>query len=261
MNRSFLLLLLLNICTVILAVRLADAKDDMLSPKKRSVLLSVNLFFLSAFLLHEGLMKGAYLLFHSMSHVLCIFAWFFVASYLVLAIGRKNKGMPFLIMALSMVLTMTAVATWAKGSSGTEDPIKGIFALHLFSAVLAYASLALSFAAALLYLYLNKQLKKGSHVPNKYPSLDLLELVVYRGIILGLPLLTLALASGILWSQQVYGLHWHSDPKLYVSLITWVLYSLIIYFHYVSSIRGKRLITFSIIAFSIVIVIFLWTRT
>lgn len=129
------------------------------------------------------------------------------------------------------------------------------FFIHVFAAVIAYISFAFSFIAGLFYLYQDAQLKQ--HRLAKGPSLEVLERLVFRGLLIGLPVLTAALISGFIWMKNDFGTLWIWNSKITSSIVAWLVYSAIFYFHYVSGVHGRKMVILSVCAFSLIVFIFL----
>ncbi|GEM_PF-3580565 len=129
------------------------------------------------------------------------------------------------------------------------------FPAHVTAAFLAYFCFAFSFVAGLLYLNQDRALKNRQLT--KGPSLETLEKWVFRGLLAGLPLLTVALLSGFVWLKNEFGTFWLWNAKLISSVFAWVIYLVLFYFHFVSSVHGRKMVILSVFAFSLILVTFL----
>lgn len=217
-------------------------------------------FLVSSFyILGEAKRLGSYLPVTSLYQALFFFSWAIVSVYLLLAWQLKLDTFGLVLVPLIFVMSLTALFFYKKDVN--PMPYKGDhwFVIHVVTAFFAYASFALSFVGALLYLVQNRVLKskKVDTFYHKLPPLEVLETVVYRTIILGFPLLTLALLSGFIWTKQVFQVFWRWDPKFILSTLTWLIYLAILYAHYVFSFRGRKVVVISILAFGCVLLTFL----
>lgn len=130
---------------------------------------------------------------------------------------------------------------------------------HVLTAMLAYACFALSFIAGLIYLFQDLQLKRrqvGSAF-QRLPSLEGVERFIFRTLSAGLPLLTVALLSGFVWMKSELGTFWLWNSKITASLFAWVVYAALFYFHFVSSIHGRRMVILAVLAFTLILFVFL----
>lgn len=106
-----------------------------------------------------------------------------------------------------------------------------IMTAHVSSAIFAYATFAVSFAAAVMYL-----IKEKRHV-SWLPSLEMLDDIAFRAVTIGFPLLSLVLVLGSVWAYDAWGSYWSWDPKETAALFTWLVYA--VYLH-TRSLRGWR---------------------
>jgi len=131
--------------------------------------------------------------------------------------------------------------------------------VHTTMAFLGYATFAVAFGAALMYLLQERFLKKkkfGS-LYQKLPSLDTLDDINYRCLTFGFPLLTFAIISGAIWAESAWGTYWSWDPKETWSLITWFVYAALLHGRLTTGWRGKKAAILAIIGFFILLFTFL----
>ena len=74
---------------------------------------------------------------------------------------------------------------------------------------------------------------------------------------IGFPLITLGIVSGALWAQSESGTFWGTDLTIILSLFTWFIYLLLIYYRLVTGWRGRRAAYLAIVGFICVLVSFL----
>jgi cytochrome c-type biogenesis protein CcsB len=105
---------------------------------------------------------------------------------------------------------------------------------HVSSAILAYATFAVSFASAILYLIASR--KRISWLP----SPEMLDDIGYRSVTFGFPLLALVLILGSIWAYRAWGSYWSWDPKETSALFTWLVYGVYLHTRTLRGWRGKR---------------------
>jgi ABC-type transport system involved in cytochrome c biogenesis permease subunit len=117
------------------------------------------------------------------------------------------------------------------------------------------------FSASFLYLVQEKQLKtkKARLLFRRLPSLETLDDLNYRSLSWGFPLLTLGILSGAVWAQYAWGQFWLWEPRLVLSVLTWVLYALLLYYR-TAGWQGRRAAALTIICFAVLLVSFLGVR-
>jgi ABC-type uncharacterized transport system permease subunit len=105
-----------------------------------------------------------------------------------------------------------------------HDPF---FALHVSLALLGYAAFVVAAGYAFLFLQLYRDLKAGrfSTFYGKLPPLEVLERMMLGALSIGFVTLTGAVVTGAFWAERLYHDTWWHDPKILVTLATWVLYA------------------------------------
>jgi cytochrome c-type biogenesis protein CcsB len=131
--------------------------------------------------------------------------------------------------------------------------------IHSSLAFLSYATFAVAFGAAIMYLIQQHFLKKKRLGPlyQKLPSLDILDEINYRCLTFGFPLLTIAIITGAIWAESAWGTYWSWDPKETWSLITWFIYAALLHCRMTIGWRGKKAAILSIAGFFILLFTFL----
>ncbi len=110
----------------------------------------------------------------------------------------------------------------------------------------------------IMYL-IQERYVKSKHLSGlfqKLPSLQVLDEINYHLITIGFPLLTLAIITGVIWANTAWGTYWRWDPKEVWSLITWLIYALVLHLRLTIGWRGKKAAILSIIGFAVVIFAF-----
>jgi cytochrome c-type biogenesis protein CcsB len=81
------------------------------------------------------------------------------------------------------------------------------------------------------------------------PSLAKLDILTYRIVAVGLPLLTVGIITGAWWAKEAWGAYWQWDPKETAALVSWTVYALYMHLHTRNSWRGLRSAWMSIVGF------------
>jgi cytochrome c-type biogenesis protein CcsB len=84
---------------------------------------------------------------------------------------------------------------------------------------------------------------------NTMPSLAQLDILVYRIVAVGLPLLTIGIITGAMWAHEAWGAYWQWDPKETAALFSWIVYAIYMHLHTRSAWRGVRSAWVSAIGF------------
>jgi cytochrome c-type biogenesis protein CcsB len=122
-----------------------------------------------------------------------------------------------------------------------------LMTVHVSLAILAYATFAVAFAAAVLFLIANRW-----HV-SWLPSPDLLDDLGYRAVTIGFPAMSLVLILGSVWAYRAWGTYWQWDPKETAALFTWLIYGVYMHTRSLRGWRGSRSAVILLVAFGAVV--------
>ncbi len=92
---------------------------------------------------------------------------------------------------------------------------------------------------------------------NTLPSLPSLDIMTYRVITVGLPLLTVGIITGAWWAKEAWGAYWQWDPKETAALLSWIIYAAYAHLHTRHAWRGIRSAWLSLLGFASIIFCYL----
>ena len=129
---------------------------------------------------------------------------------------------------------------------------------HNSADLFAYAAFFVVFIASGMYLVQERELKLKtfSAVFHRLPSLTTLNEIATSGAAIGLALLTIGIASGMLWSSSRYGVLWHNKPTELFALLTWLLYLSLIVYRSTADWRGRSAAWLGVAGFVLVLFTF-----
>jgi len=89
------------------------------------------------------------------------------------------------------------------------------------------------------------------------PSLARLDVMQYRIIAVGLPLLSLGIITGAMWAKEAWGAYWQWDPKETAALVSWIVYAAYMHLHTRPEWRGTRTAWVSVLGFATIVFCYL----
>ncbi|MDQ6932942.1 MAG: c-type cytochrome biogenesis protein CcsB [Candidatus Eremiobacteraeota bacterium] len=92
---------------------------------------------------------------------------------------------------------------------------------------------------------------------NTLPTLAKLDVLIYRIIAVGLPLLTVGIITGAWWAKEAWGAYWQWDPKETAALFSWIVYAMYMHLHTRGAWRGMRSAWVSVFGFLSIIFCYL----
>jgi cytochrome c-type biogenesis protein CcsB len=178
--------------------------------------------------------------FSNMYESLILFAWSISLIYLVLELvyGIRIAGV------FAAVLTVVSIAAASFFDSTIEALVPALqsnwLLYHVLTCFVGYAAFAVSAATSVVYLILKARGKVSGEIVKAMQSFN------YEAVRFGFLFLGVGIITGAVWANEAWGTYWSWDPKETWSLITWIIYAIIIHFKYVSGRFGiKNINTFN----------------
>ncbi len=92
---------------------------------------------------------------------------------------------------------------------------------------------------------------------NTLPTLAKLDMMTYRVIAVGLPLLTVGVITGAMWAKEAWGAYWQWDPKETAALVCWIVYAAYMHVHTRNAWRGLRCSWIAVLGFGAILFCYL----
>jgi cytochrome c-type biogenesis protein CcsB len=191
------------------------------------------------------------------------FAWAIILIYLIIEWRTKNRIVGVFVVPVAFLAM--AYASIAPGINNRIEPLipalqSNWLTAHVVTCFMGYAAFTVAFGCGLIYLLKNMEksdAEKPSGFLSKLPALAILDALIYQSTALGFVFLTIGIMTGSIWAHYAWGSYWSWDPKETWSLITWLIYAIMLHSRYVRGWRGKRLAILAIIGFACVLFTYL----
>jgi ABC-type uncharacterized transport system permease subunit len=131
---------------------------------------------------------------------------------------------------------------------------------HLVVAFLAYGLLAVAALHAVLMTMLEKQLHRGALLQDGAPPLLTLEAMLFKTIGVGFALLTLAVFSGVFFSEEIFGTALHFSHKIVFAILSWLVFGGLLLGRHFRGWRGRTALYWTITGFTLLILAYLGTQ-
>jgi ABC-type transport system involved in cytochrome c biogenesis permease subunit len=169
------------------------------------------------------------------------------------------------VFILPLLVALQAIPAFRPSVETASPVLQGpLFGIHVSSLLFAYASFALACVIGITYVLLFKEIK-AKHLGFFYarlPSLQALDRMNQRAIMIGWIFLTVGIIVGAVWASTYAGadprVHAMSlqDPKIFVALVCWAVYSFELFAARRIGWGGRRTAYLSAIGFAIVLLNF-----
>jgi ABC-type transport system involved in cytochrome c biogenesis permease subunit len=184
---------------------------------------------------------------------LLFLSWILSVFYLYGTLHHRKIAWGLFVLPLVLGLIGLAVL-FAPERSATEEAWLPPFwvVVHLILLLLAAVGICVGFIASVMYLVHARRLRSKT-LPGqglKFLSLERLEEMNRRAIILAFPLLTAGVLVGMaLLARSHEPVQSWTDPRVLLAGALWLVFGVLLYLRYSLHVRGRRVAILTIIAF------------
>ena len=194
---------------------------------------------------------------------LIFFAWAIILIYLIIEWRTNNKTIGVFVVPVAFLAM--AYASIAPGINNRIEPLipalqSNWLTIHVVTCFMGYAAFTAAFGCGLIYLLKNMEngdAEKTAGFLGKFPALAILDTLIYQSITFGFVFLTIGIMTGSIWAHYAWGSYWSWDPKETWSLITWLIYAIMLHSRQARNWRGKRMAILALIGFACVLFTYL----
>jgi cytochrome c-type biogenesis protein CcsB len=161
----------------------------------------------------------------------------------------KYRSGKFGFLLLPLAFLVMAAAIFVPDINNSIEPLvpalkSGWLFFHVSTCIAGFAFFAATFTLGILHFIwgINKShsADKGLFSPDK---------LLYQFSVWGFAFLTAGILSGASWAQVAWGSYWSWDPKETCSLITWLIYALLLHLKSGGQATGRNRAILAIIGF------------
>ena len=127
--------------------------------------------------------------------------------------------------------------------------------LHVSLLLAAYAALIVSLVASVLYLVQERRLKAKMVGVGGLPSLETMDQIALKSLLLGFPCMTAGLMVGSAYAEATVGAAYFADTKVLLSFAMWLAYVGMIFVRRQAGLRGRRAVYLSSFVFMVVMMV------
>jgi len=188
---------------------------------------------------------------------LIFLAWLTAIAGLVVIVRWRMPVIGVYVAPIVMVVLAVGAATIQTERLAMPQSLRSAWLpVHVTFALLGYALFVLAAIVSLVYLMYERRLKaKRPLLPTdeRTPSLEKLDRISYRLLGWGFLMLSLAILTGAIWADAIWGHFWSWDPAETWTLLIWFLYAGLLESRLTVGWRGRRAATLTIAVFTVLV--------
>ena len=217
--------------------------------------ISLGLVFHLVALVEDGLAAGHFPV-TSLAEAASLFAFLLAGAFLLVYWRYRFQSLSVFIFPLVFVLALTAAVEHNTYAWGPPILRTAWLYLHVSMIILGYTAFFVTFAAGVMYLIQEHELK--SKKPHAFyyrlPALEVIDDLAYKSLAIGFPFITIGIITGAVWASSVWGPRWPLDPKIALSFVSWLIYLLLLFTRWSAGWRGRKAAYFAIAGFAVILV-------
>lgn len=194
------------------------------------------------------------------SVALSMMTWLAIALYWIESFYARMEGLQMLGLPLAAIC---GLLPWLlPGQHLIANAGSPTFRLHFLMAMLAYSLFTLAALHAILMAVTEKRLHRGRMTPlfAGLPPLLTMEALLFRLIHIAFALLTLTLASGILFSEQIFGKALPFNHKTVFAVLSWLIFAALLYGRHRYGWRGRKALRWTLAGFGVLLLAYVGSR-
>jgi ABC-type uncharacterized transport system permease subunit len=193
-------------------------------------------------------------------NALSTIVWLTVVIYWLGNLFYNVEGLQAMVMPVAAVCALLPVLfPAARALPNTE---LAVFKAHLLIAMLAYSLFTIASLHVLLMALLERRLH-GGELPaalQKLPPLLTMETLLFRIITAGFVLLTLTLASGIVFSEELFGTAMRFNHKTVFGILSWLIFAALLGGRQLYGWRGRIAVRWTLTGFLMLVLAYVGSR-
>ena len=212
-------------------------------------------------------MEAGHVPFAGTTQAISTFVWLLGLAYLYTEVTTEERGLGIFVLPVIVGLQLLPAIQGPGVEPRSPVLAHPLFWTHVAALLGAYASFGLAAVIGITYVLQFKEIK-AKHLVfffTRLPSLQVLDVMNSRAVFIGWLLMTIGLGAGALWVSEALAIAPGdprvqamsvSDPKIFVALVTWAIYTFQLIARRVLGWRGRPAAYVSAAGFTVVLLNF-----
>lgn len=214
-------------------------------------------FALHTWLLYHSIIgtDGLYL---GVGNALSLILWLTVLIYGLGSFFYRLDGLHALVLpAAALAVLLPAIFPATRALAHTETLA---FRAHLLISMMAYSLFTIASLHVLLMAIIEKRLHEGAPPLANMPPLLTLEMLLFRIIGVGFVLLTLTIASGVLFSEELFGKPARFNHKTVFGVLSWLIFGALLGGRMFYGWRGRTAVRWTLAGFLTLVLAYIGSK-
>lgn len=209
--------------------------------------------------LYDGLFGAGGMRF-SFSFALSLMLWLAVFIYWLESFHSRMDGLQPMVLPLAAACSLLPVF-FPLVHQVAHASAWG-FQLHFIAAMLAYSLFTLSALHAVFMSFAERKLHQRTLTKSlaSLPPILTMEAVLFRMIVIAFTLLTLALGSGALFSEAIFGKTMILDHKTLFAFVSWGIFAALLIGRHAYGWRGRIALRWTLAGFMVLLLAYIGSR-
>jgi ABC-type uncharacterized transport system permease subunit len=185
-------------------------------------------------------------------------AWTVAGLLLISALSKPVENLAILALPLAALTVLLDLRY--PGSHLLADDTGWALRVHVLTSLLAYSLLTLASAQAILLAVQDTHLRR--HHPGGFiralPPLQTMESLLFEMISVGFVLLSVALATGFVYLEDMFAQH--LVHKTVLSIVAWIAFAVLLWGRYRFGWRGRKAIRWTLAGFAVLMLAYFGSK-
>lgn len=185
-------------------------------------------------------------------------AWTIAGLLLISALSKPVENLAILALPLAAITVLLDLRF--PGSRLLSEGANWALRVHVLTSMLAYSLLTLASAQAILTAIQDVQLRR--HRPGGFvralPPLQTMEALLFEMISLGFVLLSVALATGFHFLDDMFAQH--LVHKTVLSIVAWIAFAVLLWGRYRFGWRGRTALRWTLVGFAVLMLAYFGSK-
>jgi ABC-type uncharacterized transport system permease subunit len=223
-----------------------------------------HLAVLTAIILHAALLYGSVFVDDGMrlgvGNAISTIVWLTVTIYWLGNLFYRVEGLQAMVMPVAAACVLLPLMFPSARALPNTELVA--FRLHLLISLLAYSLFTVASLHVLLMAMIERRLRSGGlqSAWASLPPLLTMETLLFRIIAAGFVLLTLTLASGIVFSEELFGKPLRFNHKTVFGILSWLVFAALLGGRKIYGWRGRVAVRWTLAGFLMLVLAYLGSK-